>query len=603
MFGNVGESDRETRTFAARGLLILVFLLLSGQLVYLQLMKGKHYLLLADDNRVKPSVIRAARGVIYDRYGRVIARDRAASQVVLNPRFGADSTNIAYISNLMEHDPGDFSRMVEAASRKGIECVLDHDASFATVSRVEEHRDELRGISRKLSLRRRYIPGPSVAHLVGYVAEVSESELGDNSPYIRGDLIGRAGLEREYEEYLRGKSGLEFIEVDAYGRELGPLSERSVVPPVPGMDLRTTIDLELQELAWDLLGPERAGAVVAIDPRRGHVIALVSRPSFDPNTMVGGVRRELWASLNSDSLFPLLNRPIQCAYPPGSVFKVVVAAAALEEGLVDPTATKWTCSGAFRYGNRTHRCWKRAGHGVVDLHRSIVESCDVYFYHLGLVLGLERMHTWATRFGFGHREGIDLAGEKDGLFPTATWYNRAYGSRGWSKGVAVNLSIGQGEILATPLQMAVFIGAIGYNGMMFTPHVGMEIHDPITRKTTQLWEPKGRKLPLSDTTLAILHDALIDVTEDPHGTGIEARIDGVVVAGKTGTAENPHGEDHAWFVGYAPAESPVIAVCAMVERGGHGGSQAAPIVREVIKSHLAASGLLPTPKRTASDDA
>jgi penicillin-binding protein 2 len=494
-------------------------------------------------------------------------------------------------------------RLVEVALQRGIECVLEHDASFAMVSRVEEHRDRLHGISRKLSLRRRYIPGPSVAHLVGYVAEVSEDELGDESPYTRGDLIGRAGLEKEYEEYLRGKNGLEFIEVDAHGRELGPLTERSAIPPVRGMDLRTSIDLGLQDLAWDLLGTEHAGAVAAIDPRRGDVLALVSRPTFDPNTLVGGVRRDLWVSLNSDSLFPLLNRPIQCTYPPGSVFKIAVAAAALEEGLIDPSLTKWTCTGAFRYGNRTHRCWKRTGHGVVDLRRAIVESCDVYFYHLGLVLGLERLHHWATAFGFGQKTGIDLAHEKDGLFPTKTWYDRAYGSRGWSKGVAVNLAIGQGEVLATPLQMAVFLGAIGHKGMMFKPRIGAEIRDSMGRKRAHLGEPKGRKFPLSDRTLEILQGALLGVTEDPHGTGNLALINGVTVAGKTGTAQNPHGEDHAWFVGYAPADAPVISVCAMVERGGHGGSEAAPIVKEIIESYLASRGLLPPRESTIPDDA
>ncbi len=592
-FASPGESDREKRQAGARALLVLLFLLLSGQLFYLQILKGDHYLELADENRVRPSLIRAARGVIYDRNGKVIARDRAASKIVLNPAYGADSTNVRFLSSLLRADEATIWEKIDWAKSKGLMAIIDHDASFAQVSRVEEQRDKLRGVTRRLSLRRRYLPGGAVAHVVGYVAEVLEAEIGGEYPYERGDLIGRAGLERRYESLLRGKNGLEFIQVDAVGRELGPLPERSAIPAIPGRDLKVTIDLDLQELAWDLLGSDRAGAVVALDPRRGDVLALVSRPTFDPNLLVGGVGHEFWEALNSDSLFPLLNRPIQCTFPPGSVFKLAVAAAGLEEGIIVPGRKAVTCTGAFRFGDRVHKCWKRRGHGSVDLYKSIVESCDVFYYQLGLSLGLERMGSWAHRLGFAAKTGIDLFHEKAGLFPSASWYNRNYGRYGWSRGVNVNLAIGQGEVLVTPLQIARFIGAIGNNGIMFIPHIGVESFDRSTERRMVFWEPQGKKLPLSEKTIRLLQHALLGVVEDEHGTGKRARIPGVHVAGKTGTAQNPHGDDHAWFVAYAPAEDPVISVCVLVERGGHGGSTAAPIAREILHLWLKKEGLLP----------
>jgi len=600
----LGERDREWRPAAARALLGLLFLLLSGQLFYLQILNGEHYLGLADNNRVRPSLIRAPRGIIYDRYGKVIARDRAASMIVLDPTYGSDSLNVTRLAALLDIQPEDIWEKVRWAKENDSPAVLDHDASFETVSKVEEHRDILKGVTRRLGLRRRYIPNHAVAHLVGYVAEVSETELAGEYPYVRGDLIGRAGLEKQYEEILRGKNGLEFIQVDAVGRELGPLPERSAIDAIPGRDLTISIDLELQKLAWNLLSEKQAGAVVALDPRRGDVLALVSYPTFDPNLLVGGVPHSLWAELNADTLFPLLNRPIQCVYPPGSIFKIAVASAGLEEGVISEIKPKVMCSGAFRYGNRVHRCWNRAGHGSVNLRRAIVESCDIYFYQLGLELGLQRMHDWAHKLGFDERAGIDLAHEKSGLYPDAAWYNQHYGRYGWSTGVNVNLSIGQGEVLTTPLQLARFVGAVGYDGMMFTPHIGLEFYDRTEQRGATLWEPRGFRLPLSQHTIGILQEAMIGVTEDEHGTGKHACIDGVHVAGKTGTAQNPHGEDHAWFAAYAPAEEPIIAVCVLVERGGHGGSVAAPIAGEVMRLWLEKHGLaapIPPVEETTPD--
>lgn len=588
----VAGYDRDIRAAASRAVLMVVLLLLSARLFYLQVVRGSYYLQLADSNRVRLSVIKAPRGLMYDRMGRIIAQDRAASAIVLDPAYGADSATVSAVAALLEVPPQDVWRRIGIAQRRRDECILDPDASFATVSRIEERRDVLKGTGRRLALRRRYPAGAAVGNLVGYIAEVSEKELGPDSPYRMGDLIGRAGLERQYEALVRGERGFEFVQVDAAGRELGQVKERSAILPVPGHDLRLAIDIDLQMLAWDLLGPHRQGAVVALDPRCGDVLALVSRPSFDPNVLGSGMGHAVWVTLNSDSLFPLLNRPIQCAYPPGSTFKIATAAAALEEGVITPSDRK-VCTGAFLFGGRPFGCWKKTGHGSVDLHRAIVESCDIYFYQVGLALGLDRMARWAGEFGFGQPTGIDLGNEKPGLFPTPAWYDKAYGRGRWSRGTVVNLAIGQGEVLTTPLQLARFIGAIGNDGLMFTPRIALESRDPTGRRRTVLSEPKGKLLPLSRETIGLLKESLAGVTSDPHGTGGMARIKGVSVAGKTGTAQNPHGEDHAWFVGYAPADHPVIAVCAFVERGGHGGSEAAPIVRGVMEAWLVSCGLLP----------
>ena len=592
--------DRDVRAVAARAVLALIIVLLSARLFYLQIVSGTRYLELADSNRVRLSVVRAPRGLMYDRSGKIIAQDRAASVISLDPAFGADSANVRLVAALVGGEPSDIWRAIGTAQRRGDDCVLDPDATFATVSRIEERRDTLKGTTRRLSLRRRYPAGAAVGNLVGYIAEVSEKELGPESPYRMGDLTGRSGLERQYEEILRGERGYEFIEVDAAGRELGPVPERSTIAPIPGHDLRLAIDVDLQSLAWELIGPDRPGAVVALDPQRGDVLALASRPSFDPNVLGSGMGRALWVQLNSDSLFPLLNRPIQCAYPPGSTFKIATAAAALEEGVIGPSDRR-TCTGAFLFGNRPFKCWKAGGHGSVDLRRAIVESCDVYFYQVGLALGLERMSRRIPEFGFGQPTGIDLVHEKSGLFPSVEWYNENYGRGRWSRGTVVNLAIGQGEVLVTPLQLASFFGAIGNDGLMFAPRIALESRDPITGKRTALCEPKGRKLPLSSRTISLLKDAMAGVTEDPHGTAGQARIKGTVLAGKTGTAQNPHGDDHAWFVGYAPADHPVIVACAFIEGGGHGGSEAAPVVRDLIHAWLVSCGIVPPDPEAAGD--
>ncbi|MCU0611273.1 MAG: penicillin-binding protein 2 [Candidatus Eisenbacteria bacterium] len=592
MHPGVAGYDRDIRPAAARAVLLVVLVLLSARLFYLQILQGAHYLELADSNRVRLSIIKAPRGLMYDRSGRIVAQDRAASTIVLDPSYGADSTNVSMVAELLGMSVQEAWRKIGVAQRRRDDCTLDPDATFATVSRIEERRDILRGTARRLSLRRRYPAGAAVGNLVGYIAEVSEKELNPDSPYRMGDLIGRSGLERQYESVLRGERGFEFIQVDAAGRELGPVPERSAIAPIPGHDLRLSIDQNLQTLAWDLIGPDRQGAVVALDPRRGDVLALVSRPSFDPNVLGSGMGHAVWAQLNSDSLFPLLNRPIQCAYPPGSTFKIATAAAALAEGVIQPSDRK-TCTGAFLFGGRPFGCWKKTGHGSVDLRKAIVESCDVYFYQVGLAIGLERLSRWAHVFGFGEPTGIDLVNERSGLFPTVDWFNTTYGRGRWSRGTVVNLAIGQGEVLATPLQIAQFVGAIGNDGVMFAPRIAMESRDPVTGRRTVLADPKGRRLPLSPQTIALLKDAMAGVTEDPHGTAGRSRIPGVVMGGKTGTAQNPHGEDHAWFVGYAPADHPIIVACAFVERGGHGSSEAAPVASGVIKAWLITCGVLP----------
>jgi penicillin-binding protein 2 len=454
--------------------------------------------------------------------------------------------------------------------------VIVGDASFDLVSRLEEHRSLLPGLIIQSEPKRYYPYGKAVAHLVGYVGEVTERDL-DNDRFpgaSAGSIVGKSGLERQYDSVLRGRAGVRYVEVNARGRLVREDVGSAMLPPDPGEPLVTTIDLPLQRFIDSIWPAGVRGAMIAMTPK-GEIRALYSAPSYDPNQFVGGISTADWRALNDNPDKPLLNRAINGGYPPASPFKLATAAMALKRGIIDlHSHMPLPCTGGYRLGNRIFRCWKRDGHGSLDLIGAVAQSCDVYFYQLGLKLGLENMLADGVKMGFGGRTGVDLPSEQSSLYPASyEYFDKHYGPRNWSPPATVlNFSIGQGENTQTLINMVQFYQALAGDGVEVPPFV---VH------------PRpgipNEDLGLTPEELDALRRALIAVVE--RGTGARSRQQGIAVAGKTGTAQNSHGKDHGWFIGFAPAEKPVLVVGAIMEAAEHG-SVVGPYVSRVLARYI-----------------
>jgi penicillin-binding protein 2 len=449
------------------------------------------------------------------------------------------------------------------------------NAPFETVSALEERRVLVPGLVIQTEPKRRYPFDLATAHVIGYVSEISEQELasGDFPQARSGTLVGRDGLERTYDARLRGKDGVRFVEVDAMGRTVRDQGVAPPLEPQPGENLQTTLDIELQRFVMEVFPAGRRGAVVVLDPRTGGILAMYSAPSYDPNEFIGGIAPELWERLSQADDHPLINRAIQAAYPPASPWKLLVAATALKRGVVGFSSRMPSpCRGGIQYYTRFFRCWKVEGHGDVTLAQAIQYSCDVYFYQLGLMLGLDAMLQDAGELGMHDALGVDLPNERASFFPASTeYFNRRYGPRGWTNAVTLNLAIGQGENVQTPINMAYFYALLASpTGRPPVPHFVQSDAAP-------------RVLELPAASLAGLRAALVSVVEG--GTATASRIADLHIGGKTGTAQNAHGPDHAWFVAFAPAEAPQVVVAAIVEFAEHG-SAIAPMVTRIIARHL-----------------
>jgi penicillin-binding protein 2 len=576
-----------------------VALTFLGLLVaYWRIQVGQHrfYLEQAERNRVRNLPVIAPRGKILDREGRVLADNFPAFTVLLMRENASllSPERVEGIARGLGIDPVELQRLVEHTARlpRFQPVPLKQSATLDDIAFVESHRLEYPELDLIQVHQRLYPKREIAAATLGYVGEVSEEMIANpGSPYRPGDVVGEFGIERQYDRILSGRDGMRRVIVNSRGEEVGSLT---TIDAFPGNDLRLTIDLDLQMAAEASLG-ERPGAVVALDPRSGEVLAMVSHPSFDPNDFAKRIDRGEWEKLTNDPMKPMMNKAIQAQLAPGSVFKIVTAAAALETGTIRPDFTLH-CAGAVDIYGHTYHDWvweKHQGHGSVDLHRAIIVSCDVYFYTLGELLGIEKIDYFANRLGLGVRTGVDLPGEAAGLIPSPQWVEKAF-KRKWWAGETMSVAIGQGAVVATPLQLAHMIGAIALGGTFVRPHLAFR--DQLLALGVDPSDEGGRTFPLSESTLEALTRGMWGVVNEAEGTGASARCPGIDIAGKTGTAQvvsvdlqksarNASFNNNAWFVGYAPSNKPEIVVAALVMQGEHSWV-AAPLAREVIKAYF-----------------
>jgi len=586
------------RLGVALALVLALFALTFVRLWHLQVGEGDEYRSLSEHNRIRLKRVRATRGTILDRHGDIVVDNRPSFDLVLVPEDAHDvPATIAALARLLGPEVGDLSAIVAAARNRPAfeDVVLVRDLDWERIVKIETHQFELPGVSVQVGPRRTYPFGQMAAHLLGYVGEVSQQERETRRGYHLGDLIGKAGAERYYEDYLRGVDGGQQVEVDAVGRRLRVLSE---VDETPGNSLVLTIDRDLQQAAEKAM-EGHDGSVVALDTRTGEILAMVSRPAFDPNVFARGIRMAEWKALVDDRKHPLNSKSVQGTYPPGSTYKVVMAAAALEEGVITPFTTIF-CGGGLFFGNRTFRCWRPQGHGSLNVHEALVRSCDVFFYQVGQRLGVDTIAEYSHRFGLGAPTGITLEHESGGIIPSSEWKRQRFGEP-WYPGETLSVAIGQGYVTTTPLQMASVIATVANGGIVYRPKFVKRVEG--TDGTTVLQEAPEvvRDVGFKKSTLLQIREALSDVVNTSRGTGSNARLPGIEVGGKTGTAQASHAggdkanqkgwsrekRDHAWFIAFAPVDNPEIAIAVLAEHAGeHGGTAAAPIARKVLARYF-----------------
>jgi penicillin-binding protein 2 len=579
--------ELQKRVTAAYWVVFVAFLVLAGAFFRTQILQHEKYQLRAESNRLRPVSLPPPRGAIVDRHGAVIAENLLGYTVKLLAQ-NADSLR-AQLNRLATVVALDTAQMTDVVRRwrqaRYQPVVVFGDATFETASRFEEHRVLLPGLVLQSEPRRLYPAGPAVAHLVGYVSEVTDAELGSNRfPGAQsGSIVGRAGIEREYDDTLRGREGVRYIEVNARGGLVREHASAASLLPVAGRPLSTTIDLDLQRYIDSIWPAGMRGAMLAVT-LKGEIRALYSAPTYDPNLFVGGISGADYRTLLSDEANPLINRAIYGRYPPASPFKLAAAAMALRRGMVNfDSHMNVPCTGGYRLGNRVFKCWKREGHGSLDLIGAVAKSCDVYFYQLGQRLGLEAILEDGVLMGFRDRSGVDLPSEQEPVYPAnLEYFDKRYGPRNWSPPATIlNFVIGQGENTQTLVNMVKFYAALAGDGQVRAPYVVREssLHT--------------HELGLNPEQLAGLRRALIAVLEE--GTARGSRRLDLQVAGKTGTAQNSHGKDHGWFIGFAPAENPEIVIGAIMEFAEHGSSVAPYVVKAMRRYVLGPEAPPPTP--------
>lgn len=603
----VNWEETEAAVFNRQYLLLAAIMLLFLfayvlRVWHLQVLQGAKYRYQSENNRIRLEDVPAPRGIVFDRNGTPLVENRPGYHLLLIREDVTDlDQTIKEVARLSEKNPEELYSVLQANKSvpKFLPIRLIADLNRDTLARIEAQRIRLPGVMIQLEPKREYKWNGTAAHLIGYLSEITESELSTETyrDYYAGEDIGKIGIEKAFEKYLHGKRGGRQMEVDAVGRRIRLLDEAL---PIPGRNLWITLDIGLQKVAETCL-EGKVGSIVALDPRNGAVLAMASKPTFDQEQFIRGLTAQKWRELSRDPSHPLLNRSIGSGYPPGSTYKPFVALAALQEGLMSQDSTVF-CPGYYEFAGRRYRCWRDHGHGTVSLQNAIVQSCDTYFYSTGMRLGVDKIAHYSQMFGLGQRTGIGLPGENPGLIPTSKWKKQATGVP-WQKGETLSISIGQGFDLASPLQMALAYSAIANGGKLWQPYVVRRIEGSSLEEVDEIKSTLKRTIAVDPRHFQAVQKGLLGVVEDGRGTAHGIKDKEVLIAGKTGTAQvvrlaeganrkaaaksaKAHEQDHAWFVGYAPADNPQIVVCALVEHGGHGSSAAAPLVQKVILSYF-----------------
>lgn len=598
-FNDKEPKEFKQRIFAANIFVISIFFVIFVRFWYLQVKEAEHYKELSQNNRLRLVKSPAPRGIVYDRLGVKVADNRPGFDLFLVPEDVVDwAATKDKLKKLVGIEATEIDeKLLKNKGRPQFQAVkLKEDLSWEETVRIESYKFEIPGIILDVSPKRLYLYPEPFAHLLGYLGEISEKELKETeiAGYGPGDLVGKYGLEKSLEEDLKGTAGGKEVEVDALGRKINVVNWNS---PYPGNNVKLTIDLRTQVAAWTAM-KDRVGAVVAMDPKTGRILAMVSTPAFDPNILSSGISAAEWKDLLQNPLNVLNNRVIQGQYPPASTFKPIHAAAALQEKVISPSTIIFS-GPAFRFAGRDYRDWKEEGHGYINVYRAIVESSDTFFYQTGLKLGIDRIAEYTASFGFGAKTGVPILNEKSGIVPSSEWKRKTYGTK-WYEGETISVAVGQGYMLTTPLQLLGAYAAIANGGTLYTPQVVEEVTNPLGAGLSGFTPRERGKLKASPETLAYVRSALAGVVSDNGGTAHWLHASGLKIAGKTGTAQVSRlikrtknietiaykYRDHAWFAGFAPYDDPQIAVVVIVEHGGFGSSAAAPVAKELFKAYL-----------------
>jgi len=564
---------------------IFLFLILFVRMYNLQIMQYSKYVGIANSNRIRMIPTEAPRGIIYDRNGQIVADNKFQYNINVIPfEFDPDGESCEKVAGLLDITPGTIKKRMRNNWRgRFLPAKIAEDVDIETLTKIQEHKLELPGVLYTFEPLRSFPSAANMSHIIGYLREVSQKdiELSRDFNYQQGDLIGWKGIERQYEKILRGKRGIKYIQVNAWGQAVGTYKGEEEIPAQPGKDLSLTIELGLQKLAEDLMA-ELPGVVILMNPENGEIYAMVSSPDYSPNLFSGIISPEDWAVLRDNPARPLYNRITNGLYPPGSTLKMVAAIAALENNIISSNH-EFFCSGKYRLGRRVFHCWNEYGHGRVDMEKAIEQSCNVYFYNLIRKMDIDLWAKYASLFGFGRKTGIDLPNEHPGVCPDSEYLNAKYGVNKWTEGNKLNQVIGQGDMIATPVQLAKYVSILSTRGKVVRPHLALKYKNMKGEGFTYLRPEQKQIAGISEHNWRFIQEAMSRVVYAPRGTGSRARVDSMRVFGKTGTSQNPHGEDHAWFVGWAENDSIKVAAAAVIEHGGHGGSAAAPIIQQLFE--------------------
>ncbi|NIP38484.1 MAG: penicillin-binding protein 2 [Candidatus Dadabacteria bacterium] len=578
-------------------ILIFFFAVLSIRIWYLQILKGDEFEKFARNNRIRSIRIVPPRGRILDRNGRGIVINRSSFDLYAVPSEIENKDKfLDFLSAVLLIEKQELEKRIYGSSdnKKFNQVLIERDITRDELAVLESRRDSYPWMFIEVSKIREYPHGKLGANFLGFVGKTTMKELQQHTDLTGFDLIGKSGLEKNYQDYLKGSPGYLQKVTDAFGREIKSSvykTDINLKQSMPGADLILTIDSDFQVAVEQILS-EYTGAAVVMNVKNGEMLAMASSPSFDPSIFVKGVKSDDWKELVSDTNYPLVNRATKGLYPPGSVYKIVTAAAALEENAVDHT-TRFFCPGHYKLGKKIFRCWKSGGHGWVDIHKALVESCDVFFYEVSQIIGIDKIDKYSRQMGYGSYTGVDI-GEKPGISPNKTWKKERL-NRPWYKGDTVNVSIGQGFLSVTPLQVAVMTSTIANGGYRVTPHFVKEV---VAGSGEKLYEYKDSReeIEVDDNFISIVSNAMAGVVNQNNGTARRARLRDIEVAGKTGTAQvvaldsskikDKKYDHHAWFTAFAPAKTPEIAVTVLLEHGGKGGAVASPVARQIIDTYF-----------------